>query len=592
VLFRICQLLSPAGRRGLCWLSGALVLSALVEVAQIAAVMQVMALVSDPGILGQTPWLARIYQDLGFTSPRSFTLFAGVAVILFLALGYFFAALTAWLSLRYVWAQEHDLSCRLLERYLRLPLAQLARENTTLLGRNVLARSIAEGILGPFTQILARVVSVALIVAVLVWIDARVALIGMALVALGYTALHRFTRLILARISEEAHQAGGRQHQAALEALQAHKEIRVLGKEEHFLARYRRQSELATRCRATGDFLGLLPRYFLETLAFGGLLGLTLYLVGRGHQRILPMLSLYAMAGYRLIPAVHHIFYCLSRIRFHQPGLEEFHRALARAPATPSRASAPLRLEHGIALKGVTFAYAAEPVLRDVSLTIPRGSWVALVGSTGAGKTTLLDLLLGLLEPSSGSVSIDGRPLDEHTLASWQRAVGYVPQTPYLLDDTVLRNIAFGVPEEAIDRARAKRAARLAGIHGFITERLPQGYHTVLGERGALLSGGQRQRLCLARALYPEPQVLVLDEATNALDGVTEASVLENLRGLEGLTVILVAHRLATVRHCQEIFVLAAGRLVARGGYQELLATCPEFAALARQEGEMTVGTG
>ena len=249
----------------------------------------------------------------------------------------------------------------------------------------------------------------------------------------------------------------------------------------------------------------------------------------------------------------------------------------------------PLPFKDKLELRNVAFQYPETdtPVIKDFSLTIKANTSVAFVGSTGSGKTTTVDILLGLLEPKTGQLVVDGVEVTEDNVAGWQKNLGYVPQLIYLNDDTIARNIAFGVHPTQLDMAAVERAAKLANIHDFITEELPQGYETPVGERGIRLSGGQRQRLGIARALYHNPEVLVLDEATSALDGVTEDSIFNAVDDIgKSKTIVMIAHRISTVRNCHVIYVLEKGRIVAQGTYDELLASSAKFRAIAQVEPE------
>jgi ABC-type multidrug transport system fused ATPase/permease subunit len=227
-----------------------------------------------------------------------------------------------------------------------------------------------------------------------------------------------------------------------------------------------------------------------------------------------------------------------------------------------------------VVLDRVSYSYPehSRTALKDVSLEIRTCTTVGIVGGTGAGKTTLVDMILGLLTPSSGEIRIDDVPLGIENMRPWQRAIGYVPQSIYLVDDTVARNIAFGLPPEAIDQAAIERAARLAALHDFVLSELPEGYNTIVGERGVRLSGGQRQRIGIARALYNQPSLLILDEATSALDNITERVVMEAVDTMRHeMTIVMIAHRLSTVRQCDVIHVMERGAIVASGTYDDLL---------------------
>jgi ABC-type multidrug transport system fused ATPase/permease subunit len=309
---------------------------------------------------------------------------------------------------------------------------------------------------------------------------------------------------------------------------------------------------------------------------------------GAGGAAVVPVLALYAAAAYRVMPAIQQIYtgatnlrYLADLVRLIRAELELPGRSAGTVAAEPRRAI----LQKELRLQDVTFCYsgADSPVLRSLTLSIPRNSRVGVVGTTGSGKSTLVDVMLGLLTPQSGSLLVDGVEVTPAEVRAWQDRVGYVPQTIYLSDDTIRRNVAFGVPEADIDDAAVERAAEMAGMHRFIAEEAGRGYDTVVGERGVRLSGGQRQRIGIARALYRDPEVLILDEATSSLDNTTELEVMNAVRGLTGRkTIVIVAHRLSTIRDCDQLVVLDHGRVVEHGTWDELVSRGGAFAALAR----------
>ena len=290
------------------------------------------------------------------------------------------------------------------------------------------------------------------------------------------------------------------------------------------------------------------------------------------------------------MPALQQIFSSVTAIRANEASLDAVFEDLSTAnidvPVNRDQITT-LPFEKSLELKNITFQYPEtdEPVLKNFSLSVEANTSVAFVGSTGSGKTTTVDILLGLLEPAAGHLVVDGVKVTKDKVANWQKNLGYVPQVIYLNDDSIARNIAFGVHHTQVDRKAVERAAKLANIHDFIVSDLPQGYDTPVGERGIRLSGGQRQRLGIARALYHNPAVLVLDEATSALDGVTEEHIFNAVSEIgKSKTVIMIAHRISTVRNCDVIYVLEKGRVVAHGAYENLVATSPEFRAIAQLE--------
>ena len=309
---------------------------------------------------------------------------------------------------------------------------------------------------------------------------------------------------------------------------------------------------------------------------------------------VLPLIALYTFAGYRLMPALQKIYASLSQLRFGQPALDALHRDMVETEQVNvceplnanSKSQQVIHLNEFIELDNINYSYpeAAQATLNNLSLTIPVHSTVGLVGSTGAGKTTVVDLILGLLEPQQGQLKIDGKPISGQEIRSWQRNIGYVPQSIFLSDDSVAANIAFGVAPDKIDYSEVERAAKIAELHEFVINEMPQGYSTLVGERGVRLSGGQRQRIGIARALYHDPEVLVLDEATSALDNLTEKAVMDAVHNLNNRkTIILIAHRLSTVRECSIIFMLDHGELIAQGSYSELINEHEQFRAMAEQ---------
>jgi ABC-type multidrug transport system fused ATPase/permease subunit len=308
-------------------------------------------------------------------------------------------------------------------------------------------------------------------------------------------------------------------------------------------------------------------------------------------QDVIPVATLYAVAAYRILPAFQQITQALSALRFNRKSLNVISRDLAPAEDYPGAArmrearKQPITFEDSIRLKDVSFRYPATEtdVVEQFTLTIRKNTTTGLVGSTGAGKSTVADLVLGLLIPQSGQVLIDQTPITEQTAPAWQIRTGYVPQQIFLSDDTITRNIAFGVDPADIDHAAVAEAARMAHLHGFITGELADGFDTVVGERGIRLSGGQCQRIAIARALYHKPELLVFDEATSALDGATEATIRQSVRELAGTkTLLIIAHRLNTVKDCDVIHVLEDGKIIASGRYEELMEGCDTFRAMAQ----------
>jgi len=592
---KMLELMSADQRRRLLMLLPAVAGNALVQVIGIASIMPFLALVSNPDNVTTNVALRWTYETLGFTSTGPFLVFVGVAVLVVMVGSNAFAAFTHLKLMRFSWDMNHLLSVRMLREYLAKPYVFFLNQNTAGLAKNILGevKQAVSGYLVSAMSLVAQSISAGFILILLVLVNPALALVSFAFLGGSYWAVFGFMRRRLSEAGRRRSAADKERYKAANESLAGAKEIKLLGKEQPFLKRFVGPSRRYGRSMAQQQVYAMLPRYAFETLAFGGMLVIVLYLLVQEQSLagVLPTLGVYAFATYRLLPALQSIFGSLSSMRFSATSVEILHADLergAQASFVDRSALQPLPFRTRLELKHLTFQYpgAPKPVFTDFDLVIDARTSVALVGATGSGKTTAIDLLLGLLAPDAGQLRVDGVPVDAGNLASWQMNLGYVPQHIFLADDTVEANIAFGVPADKIDRRAVEAAARKANIHEFIVGEMPQGYETEIGERGIRLSGGQRQRLGIARALYNDPDVLVLDEATSALDNVTEDSVFHAVNEIgKTKTVVMIAHRISTVRACDAIHFLQDGRIVAKGTYDELIESSPEFRTLARVEG-------
>ncbi|MEX1109503.1 MAG: ABC transporter ATP-binding protein [Dongiaceae bacterium] len=590
LLRRCSALLAPRAQRQFLALCAAAAVAGLLEAAAVAAIVPFLAMLASPELAGSDARLARLIAWVGGQSQAETVARLGGAVLLILVVTNSFSSLATWLLLRFANRQGHALSLRLLASYLSQPYVFYLDRHTAELQKNVFGevQRVTAGVLLPAAQIATRLAVVVFISALLVLVDPVMALVVAMALGGAYAALYAFARAALQRAGRISVEAGTQRARHAIEALTGAKEIKLLGREAEFLRRFEQPSLSWADAQTTAQAIGQLPRYAVETVAFGLILVLAIYLLGtgRGTDQILPLLGLYAFAGYRLMPALQQIFAGFASMRASHAALDAVLADLPRADSPPQKREAPgepIPVRNAIELVDVRYQYPGESAwtLQAVSLRIPKNASVALVGATGCGKTTVVDLLMGLLRPAGGSLRVDGTNIDDRNVRAWQRNIGHVPQQIFLCDDTIARNIALGLPDSKIDMARVETAAQLARLHEFVAS-LPGGYDTMVGERGVRLSGGQRQRIGIARALYSDPDLLVLDEATSALDNVTENAVFEALQGLAGRkTIVMVAHRLSTVRGCDLICVMEQGRIVERGRYEELMGSSQRFRKLA-----------
>ena len=586
---KLLDLLTPAERKRAGVLMVMIVVMAALEMVGVASIMPFMAVLANPEVVETNRLLSAVYTGLGFADTQRFLFALGVAVFVLLVASLLFKALTTYAKLRFTLMREYSIGRRLVEGYLHQPYSWFLNRHSADLGKSVLSEvgKVVSGAMTPAMELVAQGAVATALLILLVAVDPVLALaVGVSL-GVAYGGIYWATRGYLARIGEERFRLNRWRFTAVSEAFGAPKEIKVGGLERVYLRRFSDPARAFARHQASAQVVSQLPRFALEAIAFGGMLLVVLYLMAQngGFSKALPVIALYAFAGYRLMPALQAIYKSITSIRFAAPALDALHADLmGLQPANPQQAGEALPLNHAITLSDVTYCYpnAPQPALKELNLTIPARATVALVGATGSGKTTTVDVMLGLLEPRRGTLAVDGVVIDETNRRAWQRAIGYVPQHIYLADDTVAANIAFGLEARDIDPVAVERAAKIANLHEFVMEELPERYQTTVGERGVRLSGGQRQRIGIARALYHNPQVLILDEATSALDNLTEQAVMEAVHNLgHEITIILIAHRLSTVKACDTIFLLEKGELKGQGTFEELTRANQRFQAMA-----------
>jgi ABC-type multidrug transport system fused ATPase/permease subunit len=563
---------------------------ALLDTLAIALVLPLVDLATGTGTAsGPTAWIS---DQLGNPERGTLTVILTIAVVgLFILKDLGSMAFSWWIS-GFIAYERVRVSSRLLHHFLTAPYPMVSRRSSADLLRSMndsvfnLFNFTVSGLMNSVTSAIAilAIIGALFVVAPLPTL-AVVAYVGVA--ALLYLGLIKPRASAAGRSMSTAFVESWR---SAFAALGAMKEVRIRGSQEHFVGNYRAAAGQAAQASRTANFLAGLPKYVLEIL-FIAAVGLVLLLsaltsAGQGGSSVVALLALFVAAGFRVLPAITGLLGSMSSIRVGTASLDVVLGELKVLHSTGQgdRVAEPaLPLTESIELSGVSFRYpdADNDVLADVALTIPSGSSIAFVGGSGAGKSTLVDLIVGLYTPRAGSITVDGVNAVTHR-DRWQRNIGYVPQDVHLLDATLAENIAFDVSRRAIDESRLTAAIAQAQLRDIVAE-LPQGADTPLGEKATRLSGGQRQRVGIARALYHQPQLLVLDEATSALDNETEHRISQTITSLHGaITVIIVAHRLSTVRHCDQIAYLKNGRIQIVGTFDSVRKDNAEFAELVR----------
>ncbi|WP_299961905.1 ABC transporter ATP-binding protein [uncultured Roseobacter sp.] len=594
---KLISLLNRRERKRFALLFIMVIVSSVLETGGVALMLPFLQVLSDPGEIQSTAFLKFFYDTLGFTSAQSFSLFMGSCIFAFLVIGIAFKAVTLYALTRFGVMRAFGISTRLLKSSLYQPYIWFVSRHSSALTTSVLTEvnQLVSGSLLPALQILPNLLTILLIVGFIVAIEPVIAILAVVLLGGTYGLIYAGMRGLIGRLGHQRMIQNKRRFHTVQEATGGIKELKLMGLEQAYMTRFESAAFRMAKIQSVSVVVRQLPRFALEAIAFGGMIMMLLFLIARGGgnlAEVLPTFGFFVLAFGRLLPALQQIYSKFSQLRFNDAVLTNIHKEInalvmpKESDLEQANAQPPMGLKTSLALRNVSYQYPAaeRAALHDMSLQIPANTTVGIVGGTGAGKTTAIDVMLGLLTPDAGTLEVDGTAVDTARLRAWQKSIGYVPQQIFLTDDTVAHNIAFGAATADIDMEAVTRAAKIASLHNFVETELPEGYQTHVGERGVRLSGGQRQRIGIARALYHDPDVLILDEATSALDNITERAVMEAVHNIGGKkTIIMIAHRLSTVKNCDEIFMLAGGKVLASGRFDDLMQNSPEFREMAKQ---------
>jgi ATP-binding cassette, subfamily B, bacterial PglK len=593
-IIQLLSLLNKEQKRNVLLIQFMIVVLAGIEIGSVALIVPLIAVISDSDLIESNSVLNSLYHQFSFADANSFFIFLGVLVFSAILLSSLTGILAHFLITRFGFQLGRTFSSHLFSHFMQKDYLFHTRTNSSVLINKISKQvdRVTMGLILPFLQINSRLFMVTCMSLLLVLIDPMLVLTTSVVLVSAYALIFKGTRKILAANGQAITKSTQATFQSLNEGFGGVKEIKFLGKEATYVRQFDQAANDYARAATVSQVVPVIPRYLLDVIAFGGIIAVILYYLTQGKSlaSILPVLSLFAVTGLKVLPAFQQIFANLSYVKTNMDALDdiqtELFASIAQTAPNPSGYSLPpWKPLQSIELKGVTFSYNEQKrnVIDELSLKIRVNSTVAIVGKSGSGKTTFADLLLGLIHPQQGEILVDGKALTKNNLRQWQDQIGYVPQTVYLSDASILANIALGTPAVEVDLEKAKQAAQMAELETFI-QTLPHKYDTAVGERGVQLSGGQRQRIGIARALYHGASVLVFDEATSALDGITESSIMNAIRGLMGKkTMIIIAHRLSTVQECDQLILLENGKLAVQGTYSELLASSPQFQQMAKQ---------
>ncbi|MDT0684537.1 ABC transporter ATP-binding protein [Roseicyclus sp. F158] len=558
----------------------------------VASVYPFLLVLTRPDAIETNAWLRWGYEFVGAPSLLTFVFLLGIATITMLLANAALQVLRVYMVERFTQMRIHSISVRLLEVFMSQPMTFFLGRNTGDMAKGILneTREVVQQFFRPAAELAAGALGTLSVVGVLMTIAPVITLFALLIISGAYLIVYFLLRGVLGRMGMSRVAANSERYRISREALSGIKDIKIAGTEKFYLTNYSRFSHRAALMQSRANIINMAPRFMVEALVFAAIILLPLLnldetTLGTGEllNGVLPELGMIAIGAQRLMPEVQKIYRSISVMKFGTAAVVSVHADMSMPVEQTMRAepySAEIRLNASLELREVSFSYlsADGPALDKIDLTLQKGQRIGIVGATGAGKSTLADLILGLHRPSAGTVLVDGVPLADSDIRVWQRAIGYVPQNIFLSDANIAENIALGAEAGKADRARIEEAARIAQLHDFIAGSLPHGYDTDVGENGVRLSGGQRQRIGIARALYRDADLIVFDEATSALDSVTEAELVAAIDALPGeKTLLIIAHRLTTVRSCDRILVMKHGQIVASGNWDENLRDSPDF---------------
>ena len=488
--------------------------------------------------------------------------------------------------------RRYTISKRILENYLKQPYSFFLDRNSNEMTKTILSEAdhLIGNVFRPAFNMISYSIVMITLMTLLIIINPWVAIAAAALMTILYLIVFQSQKNKLKDLGEIKVLANKDRFMAAGEVFGGVKDIKLRGFEKDYINRFNRPSIEYARTHAARETIQQIPNYIIEAVLFGAMLMLSVIIIstsggldGDVLGYVLPILGLYAFAALRLKPAITIIYQGIVSLRYNRAAVDDIYNEINLNPpkyAIDKINTKPLKAKKIISLKNVSYSYPNSeiPTFKDLNLEIKVGTAIGIAGTTGAGKTTLVDVILGLLRPTKGDISVDGVKVSDSNLGAWQKLLGYVPQDIFLTDSTIYENIAFGTSPEKIDMEHVEHCAKLAQVHDFISKELPEKYKTMVGERGVRLSGGQRQRIGIARALYHNPEILVFDEATSSLDSATELAVMEAIDNLaKQKTLIIIAHRVDTLKNCDNILLMRPNEINIYSSFDKLVSIVNDY---------------
>jgi len=590
---QLLSLLTPVQVKEFYILQLLVVLMAFTEILGIASIAPFMALVGDMSLLEREGAIAEIYKYSGVSDPTQFLFYTGFAVLIMLAISTVISMYTTWKLSLYAAKTGTEISDRLYGYYMQKDWLFHTGNSSAYLTKQVASEAVrlTDEVIQPLLRMNAKVVLAFFISISILIYNPLIALSGLLIFTSAYIFLYKLVRKQLKINGDNLSVISTERFRLMNEGFGGIKDVLLLNRHHDFVERFQTSGKDFAYARGTNSAISQVPRYFMELIAFGTMVGLVLLLI-KLYQgdlgAVLPILAVYALAAFKLLPALQQIYSSITQIKGNTSAFEAIKEDLVQSLDNKQamfneNINKHLSFKKNITLNNIDFTYPGKSNLatNSLNMVIPVNSVIGLVGSSGSGKSTTIDLLLGLLHPDAGEIYIDNTCMTAMNKRAWQNTIGFVPQSIFLSEGTIAENVAFGLAKKDINLNKVKKALQLANMVELVQD-LPNGVNTKVGERGVQLSGGQRQRIGIARALYNEADVLIFDEATSALDGITEKIIMESIHNLSGQkTIIMIAHRLKTVQKCDIIYMMDKGKIIAQGTYQELIKNNLKFKEMA-----------
>ncbi len=589
---RLIKVFSPRQRRQYFALQFLVLIMAFGEIIGIASIIPFMALVGDMSLIEQNKFISNVYKFTAISNESQFIFLVGICVLLTLLISALISMLTLWRLSMFANKVGADIADSLYFYYIKQNwLFHASGSSAEMIKKiNNETTRLTNLVLMPMMQINARIVFIFILILFVFFYDPKVAIVGFSVFFIGYLFLFMLVRIRLEKNGIAISEVYENRLRLMNEAFGGIKDILLLGRDKSFIDKFHKTGKRLSFSQGTNTALAQTPRYLIELVAFGSMILLVLYLVASFDGdlgKIIPRLSVYAVAGIKLMPAFQQTYHYLALLKGNISAFESIQEDLSKALALKSdhinMSDDIIRPKDNIELENILFKYDGkkDSAINNLSIKIPVNSIIGLVGPSGSGKSTLVDIILGLIEPQKGNLKVDNVLIDNNNSRLWQNSIGFVPQSIFLSEGTISENIAFGIEKNEINIDKVNSALKLSNLYEFV-QNLDLGVDTKVGERGVQLSGGQRQRIGIARALYNDSDILIFDEATSSLDGLTEKTIMESIQNFSGKkTIIIVAHRLKTIQNCDQIFFIDNGEVIDKGSYAELIKKNEKFRNMA-----------